>query len=446
MDLLQIESDDPTVSWARIRRQTSEEFSNYDYHPDPSTLTTNEASYDGEGSQRQSLYPAEPLSSNYNYNNYREQKCCCDLQSILTSGNIDQLPVLSQCKTGVKGPPGQKGPVGEPGYDGRPGRPGLDFSFYFGESRAEFNNEPPAVVYPSDDPYAASVINPYPSPPSSSPRYCEPCPPGKPGPEGPKGRPGNPGMKGVTGSSGKHGLPGRAGNRGPTGDMGPPGRHGYGGIPGPNGADGIKGGVGAPGVKGQRGDTGLSGIRGPQGPDGTPGYIGRVGIRGPRGIKGQRGLDGIDGPPGRPGAPGDDGFYCACPPRTSAFSNSNDDYQQQNYSPQRPSSSIHSFVQPPRPITPSPPAIQPILQRPFQNRQNPNEFTRKIYINDPTENAIPIAPRREFQGNSNNNHRPTSTNIHSNFVPPSTPQYEENNNAFVGRNVFTTNRKKKILF
>lgn len=103
--LLQIESDDNSVAWARIRRKTNEEYNVYDYRR-PDDNFANEAVYDGskvEGNP--SEYLATPL---FSQDGYDQPRCCCNLDSYRLS-DLDALTVSWKCPVGRKGPPGQTG-------------------------------------------------------------------------------------------------------------------------------------------------------------------------------------------------------------------------------------------------------------------------------------------------------------------------------------------------
>lgn len=101
--LLQIESEDNSVSWARIRRKTNDEYNVYNY--DQPEKYNNEAAYDGG-----SRYMATPVSVGYNSDLGSQQKCCCDIEN-MRSIDIDALPVSWRCPVGSKGPKGQRGLV-----------------------------------------------------------------------------------------------------------------------------------------------------------------------------------------------------------------------------------------------------------------------------------------------------------------------------------------------
>uniref|UniRef100_A0A7E4ZQH6 Col_cuticle_N domain-containing protein n=1 Tax=Panagrellus redivivus TaxID=6233 RepID=A0A7E4ZQH6_PANRE len=415
-ELLQIESDDNSVAWARIRRATNDEFSVFDYKP--STDNYYEAA---------NLDPATYYTKQYAAQYDAPLKCCCDINAHVPLSFYDALPVSSTCPIGQKGLPGQRGPVGEPGNDGLPGRPGFNYP----RQGSHFDS------VPGFDP--VSLYGALPPPP---PRYCEPCPPGPAGRPGPKGRPGNAGMKGVRGSGGRHGMPGRSGAPGPTGDTGPRGPSGYSGVPGQKGLDGVKGSKGAPGARGQRGDTGIGGIRGPTGPQGNRGPTGPNGIRGRPGQKGQRGMDGIDGPVGPPGQPGHDAGYCKCPSRSQTFLPAID-YPRQTYGrpPSSPPSSppasppaqvfgryqSNSYSQAPRPTTSTTP-------RPaYSHSHDSDSFTRKVYIANP--GSLPVANRILTQSSA---FRPTLPSPSATRAPVTSNDYDEE--AFGGKEIFADTR------
>ncbi|CAD5208069.1 unnamed protein product [Bursaphelenchus xylophilus] len=194
------------------------------------------------------------------------------------------------CAPGPAGPPGPTGPKGRPG---EPGTPGEDF---LSTTTVEICDPPE--------------------------KSCIQCPHGAPGPvgedgiAGPKGPEGEPGVPGPPGNNGNPGAAGPPGDTGSTGERGDPGEAGH------DGDDGItvirragpKGEPGAPGRPGRRG------VVGPDGEDGAPGPrgpIGPVGLPGPAGSPARRGA------PGNAGIPGSDAAYCPCPPRSSAFFESN---------------------------------------------------------------------------------------------------------------------------
>ncbi|KAE9551769.1 hypothetical protein FO519_005006 [Halicephalobus sp. NKZ332] len=419
--LLQIESDDNSVSWARIRRKTNDEYNIYGY--DQPESFNNEAAYDAG-----SRYMATPLAVGYSTDETGPRQCCCNPQN-MNSIDFDSLPVSWRCPVGSKGSKGQRGPVGEPGENGERGKPGLDYLFVIGESAAVFDGAPAALPYS----YSRSLGS-YGSAVNSSPRICEPCPAGPSGPEGPKGRPGNVGPKGMPGPSGRNGFHGIPGIPGPDGLIGNRGQSGLSGVPGPNGADAVGGAKGAPGVQGRRGDTGIIGVRGPSGPNGQSGRPGIMGFRGNSGIKGQRGMDGVDGPSGRPGSPGEDGMYCHCPTRSEKVEFNNDNtyltspsaygLERNNYwstnSPSYPRSS--SWTTTTRP---------PVYTRP-QINYNQDQHSKKIYVSN--QIGIPMATQRNFATTR-------STPIYNRATPSASlstnPNSEYDERPFVGKDAFS---------
>uniref|UniRef100_A0AC34QUY3 Collagen triple helix repeat protein n=1 Tax=Panagrolaimus sp. JU765 TaxID=591449 RepID=A0AC34QUY3_9BILA len=412
--LLQIESDDNSVAWARIRRKTNEEYNVYDYRR-PDDNFANEAVYDGskvEGNP--SEYLATPL---FSQDGYDQPRCCCNLDSYRLS-DLDALTVSWKCPVGRKGPPGQTGPVGEPGEYGENGKPGLDYPI--SESESAIFDGPSAGYQRNPYGYSAPVYRG-----NIPPRICEPCPVGPMGPEGPKGRSGNIGPKGMPGMPGRNGLHGIPGSPGPMGDPGPRGRSGYGGVPGPNGADGIRGGKGLPGSKGRVGDSGIIGVRGPPGPSGQSGRPGPIGDVGYPGIKGQRGLDGVDGPPGKPGLPGEDGMYCSCPDRTRTDFNRNYLNTPTSYGSTQTYAPGTGYMRTWKP-TPSPTTT---WSRP-QISQNRDQYLREIHVSNAA--AIPRATQRNFATTPIPHHTRTTP-----FTGFATDGNEYDENAFLGKNAFT---------